>query len=213
MQIICVADLHGRWEKIHKLEGIKADLIVIAGDITNYGGEEKASEILKDFLSLGDVIAIPGNCDHFGVNRALVKAGIDVHSRGRVIGSVGFFGAGGSNATPFNTPQEYSEEEIGDFLLKGYLEIEGQKIKVMVSHSPPYDTAVDKTRAGVHAGSIKVRRFIEDYKPDFVICGHIHEAKGKDLVGGTHVINPGPFHMGYAKIGISDKLEITFHEL
>ena len=37
-----------------------------------------------------------------------------------------------------------------------------------------------------------IRKFIEQFKPEVAICGHIHENSGKiDYIGKTKVINPG----------------------
>ncbi len=40
-------------------------------------------------------------------------------------------------------------------------------------------------------GSTKVREFIEKYQPQVCATGHIHEARGMDLMGSTIIINPG----------------------
>ena len=41
-----------------------------------------------------------------------------------------------------------------------------------------------------------MRRFIEDKEPFVVFCGHIHEAKGKDRIKNTIIVNPGPARDG-----------------
>ena len=47
-----------------------------------------------------------------------------------------------------------------------------------------------------HVGSTAVREFIDLYQPDICVTGHIHEAKGEDRIGRTHVLNPGPLSQG-----------------
>jgi len=83
----------------------------------------------------------------------------------------------------------------------------------MVSHAPPYGTKVDMTGSGLNVGSRSVRKFIESHRPDLVICGHIHEARGHDRVGDTVVINTGPLHKGFVRVKIDGKPEFEFVDL
>lgn len=63
---------------------------------------------------------------------------------------------------------------------------------ILVTHSPPYDSGVDKTSAGVSAGSKSIRRIIEEKQPFMNICGHIHEAGGEAVIGETRIIKVPP---------------------
>ena len=72
---------------------------------------------------------------------------------------------------------------------------------ILVSHTPPADTVVDRTGSGLHVGSRAVRQFIERVQPDLCLTGHIHEARGTDTLGRTLVVNPGELAAGgYAVI-------------
>jgi hypothetical protein len=59
---------------------------------------------------------------------------------------------------------------------------------------------------GLHVGSKAIHDFIKAFKPDLVVCGHIHEARGTDKIGETVMINPGQFPNHYAIIDMSDKI-------
>ncbi|MDP1728925.1 MAG: hypothetical protein Q8L27_01840 [archaeon] len=48
-----------------------------------------------------------------------------------------------------------------------------------------------KSWMGKHAGSKIIRDYVVKIKPDYVFCGHIHEAKGKKILGKTEVYNLG----------------------
>jgi uncharacterized protein len=214
MEIVCTADFHGDTSNFDRLKGEKADLLVIAGDLTDLGGQGDAGKMIELLEGTAPrTMAVQGNCDRAGVLRYLIDNDLSLHSSAKVENGVGFFGLGGSNTTPFNTPTEFSEDEIWSFLNIGYGLIEDREKKVMVSHAPPYGTKVDMTGSGLNVGSRSVRKFIESYRPDLVICGHIHEARGHDRVGDTVVINTGPLYRGFVRVKIDGKPEFEFVDL
>jgi Icc-related predicted phosphoesterase len=97
-------------------------------------------------------------------------------------------GLGYSSPTPFHTPGEYSEEELASRLEK----FAALKPLVLIAHAPPFDTALDRVRGGLHAGSRAVREFIEKHQPEYFFCGHIHEAEGVVIqMGATRAQNVG----------------------
>lgn len=209
MEIIAIADTHSKMGRVEEAEDAirKADFLVIAGDITHFGDKYDVEKIISLFKKINpNIMAVPGNCDHLDINDHLGSICTDLHGKSQQHGEIGFFGLGGSNHTPFSTPQEYTDEELKEILEKGYENLKS-KIKVMVSHGAPFDTKLDLTGRGIHAGSMVVRKFIENNHVDLVICGHIHESRGIDYIGDTMIVNPGPFHMGYARIIIGDKIE------
>ena len=204
MKIIAITDIHGRTDYPREIrtELQRADLILIAGDITNFGDSDDAEYVLDRLLSLnGKILAVPGNCDRPGVNKTLTIKNMNMHRTYRRIGSAALYGVGGCSKTPFHTPQEYSETEISE-ILDGFKVSQKAKTHILISHAPPNNTKLDKMLIGFHVGSKAVRKFIEDFQPDLVICGHIHEARGVDRIGKTLIINPGPFPKHYSIIDI-----------
>ncbi len=69
-------------------------------------------------------------------------------------------------------------------------------LTILVSHNPPFQSC-DKMKNGKHVGSKAVLEFIKGYQPEFCVCGHIHEARGQDVIGKTQVYNLGDFASGY----------------
>lgn len=134
------------------------------------------------------VWAIHGNMDTQQVVDLLERKGIFLHMQKAEIGEWNFIGFGGSSPTSFNTPTEYEEWQIYEELNKFRM---NQKT-ILVTHSPPYDSGVDKTSAGVSAGSKSIRRIIEEKKPFMNICGHIHEGETEGWIGGTRIIKVPP---------------------
>ncbi|MBM3230309.1 hypothetical protein FJZ22_01480 [Candidatus Pacearchaeota archaeon] len=84
---------------------------------------------------------------------------------------------------------------------------------IFVSHNVPFNTALDKISMkahpavrGKHYGSKLIRRVIQRYRPLMHIGGHIHEGRGKTLLGRTLCINPGSIHEGqYAIVELEGK--------
>ncbi|MEO0216663.1 MAG: metallophosphoesterase [candidate division WOR-3 bacterium] len=211
MKIIGITDIHGR-ANIPKAVAqalAETDLILIAGDITNFGGKEETKIVMNAMRNFNEkILAVPGNCDHQEVIEELKSEGINLHGEIRRIDTMVVFGIGGSGYTPFNTPQEYSDSEI-ERILEIFKKEKTDSIKILVSHSPPLGTSTDRTMLGIHAGNGVIRKFITDYQPDLCLCGHIHEARGTDKIGKTIIINPGPFPKFYVEIEITDKIRFS----
>ena len=209
MKIISFGDIHEDISKLSLIEHIveKADLIIISGDITNCHGKKHAEPVISALKKINNnVYAQYGNMDTSAVNNYLTDIGINLHGKGYFFGDVGVFGCGASNPTPFNTPSEISEDEIAANLLKGFDMVKDARWKIMVCHTPPKDTAVDRISNGMHVGSSAARDFIEQQKPHVCISGHIHEAKGKDKIGDTLILNAGMFRDGwYIEIDCNEK--------
>lgn len=214
MKILAVGDIHGDYQKIVKyLKNHRVDLIIITGDITQFGPAELAEEILNEISSFEvPVLAIPGNCDPKSIHSKIENSrAINIHGKTIIIKNIGICGFGGSNPTPFNTPMEFEEVEIYDHVSKVIKGVKDEKISLLVTHVPPYDTKADLLPSGTHAGSTSIRKIIEEYQPSLNVCGHIHESMGMDKIGNTRIINPGEVSNGYGcLIDIDDKKEDEF---
>jgi len=193
MRIIAAGDIHMDPGDVANIPGIvSADHIIITGDITNYGSCLDAEVVLNRLLRINSsILGVAGNLDQHDVARYLDDNGISLHGRGRMVESLGIMGLGGSNYTPFNTPYEFSEQELSVFLASGYAQINDTENFILVSHAPPIQTKTDRLTNGNHVGSKAVRTFIEEKQPLLCVTGHIHESRGQDYIGRTLIINPG----------------------
>ncbi|HEC76686.1 MAG TPA: hypothetical protein ENI33_05465 [Thermoplasmatales archaeon] len=63
-----------------------------------------------------------------------------------------------------------------------------EKIDVLISHVPPYKTK-DRAFFGMHIGDKMLRKFMEEKKPRYILCGHVHEDAGYQKFGETYVVN------------------------
>ena len=189
MKLLIFSDIHTDWKTLERLLATEADYYIAAGDQVSWErGLDQCGQILK---TRGDKVwVLPGNhekasqiaamCEKFGLN--------DFHERSFEVGRWQVAGLGYSSITPFDTPGEYTEEQIEAKLAK----FAGLKPLVLVCHAPPHDTALDQIRPGLHAGSTAVREFIEEHQPEYFFCGHIHEAEGAEItMGKTRARNVG----------------------
>ena len=65
------------------------------------------------------------------------------------------------------------------------------KTKIMVTHVHPSDSKIEKF-SQFFPGSTGIKKAIDRFKPDILLCGHVHEAEGiEEMIGTTRVINVG----------------------
>jgi len=201
MRLIVGSDFHGNERMVErfvvKAEEEHAEIILICGDITNFGTLREATRLLSFFTRLRvPVLFVPGNCDPpslLGVDLEGVRC---IHGGTASYGDITFLGIGGSPPTPFHTPFEIEENEIMAELNQAAENLNDAQQVILLSHAPPRDTRLDRTSFHLHVGSVSLRRFIEDKRPFLVFCGHIHEAKGRDRINETILVNPGPARHG-----------------
>lgn len=212
MIVINIADIHGNALPISEMEEIlsSADLVLLSGDITHFGGEKEASQIINQIRSYNpNILAVTGNCDTKKVDSYLERENIQIHGRYIEIEGVNIFGAGGSLPCPSPTPNVYTENEYNEIFDGSTEGIEENSPTIMISHQPPINTLNDTISSGAHVGSITVRKFIENIEPLVCFTGHIHEAPGIDEIGVTKIVNPGPLGTrSYVYMEISDKIDI-----
>jgi hypothetical protein len=189
MKLLIFSDIHGDLGALRRLMDTEADYYVAAGDLVNFGrGLERCGEILA--RRADRVYVLPGNhetaaqianmCGAFSLH--------DFHEKHAQWGRYHVAGLGYSNPTPFHTPGEYSEAELGSKLEA----FAGLAPLALICHCPPHGTALDQVRPDLHAGSTAVRDFLLREQPEHFFCGHIHEAAGARVtMGKTQGMNVG----------------------
>jgi len=203
MKVLLLADAHGEYGWVPSIVRLAGDVdaCVVAGDLTNFGPPSLGGVLVK--MLPKPVLAVAGNCDPIEVHEEVEAAGgVCLHGTLHTIGNVAFMGIGGSNPTPFNTPFELEEEEIGTMLSTLLERTEGMGyVRVLVSHAPPYGV-LDEVSSG-HVGSHAVEYALG--RVDAILCGHIHEVCGITVVSGTTVVSPAPaFRGGGALVWLDD---------
>jgi uncharacterized protein len=118
--------------------------------------------------------------------------------------SVGF-----STPTPWKTPREISDDQLGEMIEKMIGHLTDPSHAIFNFHDPPNDSSLDTCpmldwskdppepilQSGqvvmYGAGSKSVRKAIEKYQPMLGLHGHIHESQSVAKIGRTTCINPG----------------------
>ena len=194
MKIVGITDLHGKLPPAVIEFKDFADVLVVCGDITRFGKGIEVIEKLAELSDYMEVLCVPGNCDTKEVIDELNSFKLNIDGKVKKIENINFVGIGGSNKTPFNTPNEYEDEELFNKFLKGIKNIDKNILKnnfILVSHAPPKNTMADRV-GDLHVGSESVRKIIEEYQPILCACGHIHESRCIDKIGETIIVNPSP---------------------
>lgn len=202
--LLGLGDLHGgvKWTDELASAAHRADAILLCGDITTFGSIEDAGAVVDDIYAYCDTLfAVAGNCDSAAIDHYLMERGISLNGHGMLYkDSIGLCGVSGSNRTPFRTPHEFTDQELSATLNRGWEQIKSAAIRIVVHHAPPYRTSCDRMRLGLHVGVRSLRSFCEDEQPELVLCGHIHEARGRDSIRNTIVVNGGMAARGYGTL-------------
>lgn len=211
MKLLALADIHGDLKKLYKLVDSleeKPDAVVVAGDLTPFGPEKLVPQIKSALKKVSKyVFMIPGNEDTDSVRDGMDKLKLNMHGKEMKINNTKLIGFEGARWIESEGEVFIRYDPVHKMLKKG------KEKKVLITHVPPFDTEADKLWTGHHVGSPFLRGLIEDYKPDIVICGHIHESRGVEKLGKTTIVNTGALADGYAAWVDTDSGETEFFKI
>lgn len=203
MRIIVVADIHGSAQALARISALagRADLMLIAGDLTDFGGASEARALLACLDGFaGKLVLVPGNCDKKGARELLAESGTCADGRLVEAGGARVVGAGGSPLRTGLTPYERHDYELSDALalaLEELAEAGGDPALplIVLTHCPPRGSGADR-RKGADVGSQALSEALSRITPPLWVCGHIHESPCAAYSGRTLVLNPGSLHDG-----------------
>ena len=218
-KFLVFGDIHGEnsllLETICHVSGHDVDFVVCTGDIgpdilgdiemTNKLRAQlykvQTDAILSAIIKLKKpLLFVPGNHDRKELlgKEQCSKTGlwnIDVLTGSMPFLSNGIsaLGIGGTPKTGFFWPYEWESDHVTvppRILSKWNKE----QTRILLTHSPPQKCYLDIcTGTANHIGSVGIRSFLRKMKkkPTILICGHIHEGAGVDIVEGTACLNAG----------------------
>ena len=204
-----MSDLHFKKGYNDKLESLtktigKADLVLLAGDLTHFGKERELETVLNILSSVSpNIYAVPGNCDTIAISESLKARGISLEGKAAIAGDCLINGLGG---VPQWRKVDYgfTEDELSQTLQQGansadalLNERPGGYIRILLTHVPPYGSKADRAMFMKHVGSQAVAEHIQQSQYDLCICGHIHECVGVSMFNDVPLVNCGPARRGY----------------
>ncbi|MEU4836313.1 metallophosphoesterase [Streptosporangium sp. NPDC023615] len=219
LRIAAVGDVHldeslrGQYRK--RLEGIeeRADVLLLAGDLTRHGTLEEGRVVADEFRDLPiPVVAVLGNHDHHSdlpaeIAALLRDAGIHVlHDdatvldidgvRLGVVGGKGFGGGyAGKCASDFGEPEIKAfvghTKRIAERWRVALKELEADRTVVLSHYSPVKDTlAGEPLEIYPFLGSYLLAEAVDAEGADLIIHGHAHAGTEKGVTpGGIRVRN------------------------
>ncbi|GAA3006658.1 metallophosphoesterase family protein [Streptosporangium longisporum] len=219
LRIAAVGDVHldeslrGQYRK--RLEGIeeRADVLLLAGDLTRHGTLEEGRVVADEFRDLPiPVVAVLGNHDHHSdlpaeIAALLRDAGIHVlHDdatvldidgvRLGVVGGKGFGGGyAGKCASDFGEPEIKAfvghTKRIAERWRVALKELEADRTVVLSHYSPVKDTlAGEPLEIYPFLGSYLLAEAVDAEGADLIVHGHAHAGTEKGVTpGGIRVRN------------------------
>jgi Icc-related predicted phosphoesterase len=202
VRIAAVADLH--YDKssseifkpvFSQLAG-RADLLLVCGDLTDYGLADEARLLAKDLVALKmPVLAVLGNHDYQAdqqeeIAHALSEAGVTVLSGQAVeVMGIGFAGAKGfAGGFGVRTLEPWGEQSIKRFVQESLdeamrLELALSRLRtpqrVAMLHYAPIQATVEGEPPEIYAflGSSRLEEPLNRYKVSLVFHGHAHHGQ------------------------------------
>src|SRR5213595_2946001 len=215
MRIAATADLHFSPQRLSPLHDQlnrvreEADVLVIAGDLTNFGRPEEMEPLMNVLVRLRiPIVAVLGNHDYecgmeSELMRMMISEGIKVldgtaYERDGVgfAGTKGFVGGFGRGVlTAFGGPEvkAFVRASIDEALKleRAMAQLRTQK-RVVVLHYSPIMGTVEGESPEIYAflGTSRLAEVVDRHGADLVIHGHAHHGKlaGK-TTGGVPVHN------------------------
>ena len=215
VRIAAVADIHVKKNSAGVLQPVlmhaseNADILVLAGDLTDYGTAEEAHILAAELKTVRiPVIAVLGNHDfesgtEADVVRILADAGVHMLDGDSVeLLGIGFAGAKGFGGG-FGRRQlgAWGEKMIKDFVheaINESLKLEAALArlrtpqKIAVVHYSPIQATVEPEPPEImpFMGSSRLEEPIDRYRVNMVIHGHAHRGSLEGMTkGGAQVVN------------------------
>ena len=178
-KILAISDIHGKEEAVKafladvRRRGIKADCLVVAGDIGCPESPSKGAKVMSLLSRLGlDIYYVKGNWD-ISLGNVEQHGAYDLDRTGPV--------------------------RLGNYILIGH----GERLEpraaesdvLLVTHYPPYGILdrgfkYEPYYKGTHTGLIGINYLLERYRPILHIFGHSHKSGGVSLkLNGTTYVN------------------------
>ncbi len=192
MKIVLIADTHGTHHEIKIPDG---DMIIHAGDITDFGTKEEVIDFLDWFEKLNHPykLFIGGNHDiYLDENPVdlleLIPSNVTYLNNSGI--TINGFKIWGSPTTPDFTDWAFGKHRKEMELHWKYLP---KAIDILITHTPPLGI-LDVSSRHVSLGCEYLLKKVQLLKPKFHIFGHIHASYGLLKSEATTFVNAASIH-------------------
>lgn len=202
VRLAVIGDVHAHERHLGRvLERIArepVDGILLVGDIGAGGRRlrvlghsdflylKSLERVLTDVRSISPVcLWVPGNHDLPDLRG---DGNVD-HGCGEIAG-LRIAGIGGSGPARFGFAYEWNDDDIRARTVP--------TCDVLLCHTPPFDTELDRLPSGRHVGSRALREIALRHDGVYV-CGHIHESPGAVVLGRALCMNVGGLGEPYGR--------------
>jgi Icc-related predicted phosphoesterase len=219
IRIATAGDVHCRETQRDEVEAAfsglrdKADIVLLAGDLTMHGDPAEAAVLAGAAREAGlPVFAVLGNHDwHAGhqdeITSELREAGVTVLDRDHaiceaagvetgIVGVKGFVGGfAGSHMPDFGEPalrQVYAETSAEvDALDRGLRAVAVCPVRIVLLHYAPTESTLEGEPPGIWTflGTDRLAAPIAEHCPDLVVHGHAHAGRFEGRVASVPVFN------------------------
>ena len=225
VRIAAAGDIHAgsaerdRVREAFRLVEDQADLVLLAGDLTQHGQVDEVCVVADACRELEiPVVAVLGNHDWQSdrpadLTRALAEAGVVVLERSHTIlpvrgasvgiaGVKGFVGGFGNQWANFGEPifrEAYAETTKDvDGLEQGLRAIEPCGVRIALLHYSPVEATLvgEPERLWLVLGADRLAGPIRQHRPDLVLHGHAHHGSFEGAIDGVPVYNVALHVMG-----------------
>lgn len=214
MKIVCISDTHNRHREVCFDTAASGDVLVHAGDFTNFGSLKEVRDFVQWFAGLEGFrhkVLIAGNHDvgmdpdydnqeTGGVfvseeDRAEIARLVChnpafhyLHDSSVVLDGVKFYGAPYvclDMSAPTRWAFSLTDMQI---VCKGVWERIPDDTDVLITHGPPY-SILDRSYSGHVGDDFLLLQVIQRVRPQVHIFGHVHNQQGVETRGSTRFVN------------------------
>jgi Icc-related predicted phosphoesterase len=211
MTITVISDTHGLHRRIRNIPS--ADMLVHAGDVSNYGEEHQVLDFLDWFSNQPHPykIFIAGNHDFFfeQENEKYIQKNIPaniiyLNDSGCEVEGIKIYG---SPITPEFMDWAFNRKRGKD--IKKHWDKIPSDTNILITHGPPFGI-LDTNKNQHKTGCEDLLKTVQKIKPKYHLFGHIHEAYGIKSVGITTFVNASILDERYRIANNSVSLLIIF---
>ena len=137
MKLVVLTDIHGKLRHLAAAEELlrAADTVLLPGDLTMFGKRAEVARVVELIRAVNsNVLAVMGNCDYPEATSYLDDEGLLLHRRNEKLNGLTFIGLGGSLPCPMPTLNEWSEEQISEYLAEAMHGVPPEATLVLMSH-------------------------------------------------------------------------------